>query len=383
MNVLLYDIGSYTQKDLICFLEKRGCKCRNILYKPINIYHDEFFEKKFKEQLTAAAYDFVMSTDFSPLVAKICCEHQIKYISWVYDSPVDTEQIEYYQYPTSYIFLFDRIEAERITRLGGLNIYHMPLAVNFDRLSKIPVTAKDRDIYGCDVSFVGSLYSSPLKQVMSVQGEYDKGYIDAIINAQLNVYGYNFVEEMLSDELIMRINDCIHIHGATASLTKAGLTSGINKLITRTERLTLLQMLGQSCRLFYYSNEQPALLSGLNYRGSTCYFSEMPKIFKLSRLSLNPSLKSIQSGIPLRALDILGCGGTLLSNYQPELAEYFIDGKDVIMYDSMEDALCKADYYLKHDELRRELAQNGLRKVITHFSYPDKISSMLKAAGII
>ena len=70
-------------------------------------------------------------------------------------------------------------------------------------------------------------------------------------------------------------------------------------------------------------------------------------------------------------------------NYQPELAEYFIDGEDVIMYDSIEDALCKADYYLKHDDARTSLAHNGLKKAVNHFSYPDKISSMLKTAGII
>lgn len=383
MNILLYDIGSYIQKDLIYFLKKQGCSCRNILYKLKDIYHDDFFEKRFKEQLCSADYDFVMSTNFSPLVAKICFEQQMKYISWVYDSPINTDYIEYYQFPTSYIFLFDRIEAERIAHLGGINIYHMPLAVNFDRLSGISITVKDHDIYGCDISFVGSFYNSSLKQIMSMQNDYDKGYIDAIINTQLMVYGYNFVEEMISDKLIMRMNDCVHNHGIAESLTKRGVISNIEKLVTRTERLTLVRMLAQSCRLFYYSYEQPELLSGLSYRGTAYYFSEMPKIFKLSRLNLNPTLKSIQSGIPLRALDILGCGGTLLSNFQPELADFFVDGEDVIMYDSIEDALCKADYYLKHADLRNELAKKGLQKAMTYFSYPDKISSMLKTAGIL
>lgn len=384
MNILLYDIGSYTQKDLIYFLKKQGCSCRNILYKLKDIYHDDFFEKKFKEQLCAADYDFVMSTNFSPLVAKICFEQRIKYISWVYDSPINTDYIEYYQFPTSYIFLFDRIETERIIHLGGRNIYHMPLAVNFERLSNIKISAKDRETYDCDVSFVGNFYINPLKQIMSLLNDYDKGYIDAIVNTQLMVYGYNFVEEMISDELITRMNDSILNHGCKVEgLTKRGLLFTINKLITWTERLTLLQMLGQSYKLFYYSCEQPKLLSDIPYRGTAYYFSEMPKIFKLSRLNLNPTLKSIQSGIPLRALDILGCGGALLSNFQPELAEYFVDGEDVIMYDSMEDALCKADYYLKHDDLRSELAQKGLQKAITCFSYPDKISSMLKTAGIM
>ena len=72
----------------------------------------------------------------------------------------------------------------------------------------------------------------------------------------------------------------------------------------------------------------------------------------------------------------------MLSNYQPELAEYFSDGQDVIMYESIEDALSKADYYLKHEEPRARIAQNGYQKVISHFTYPDRITTMLKTAGI-
>ena len=60
-----------------------------------------------------------------------------------------------------------------------------------------------------------------------------------------------------------------------------------------------------------------------------CYDSpleELPCVFRYSKLNLNPTLKSIQSGIPLRALDIMGAKGVLLSNFQPELVEYFEDG---------------------------------------------------------
>lgn len=384
MNILLYDIGSFTQKDLIYYLRQAGCNCRNVLYKMNDIYQDEFFERKFREQLAQGSYDFVMSTNFFPLVAKICFDQHIKYISWIYDSPINAERIEYYQYPTSFIFLFDRIETERIIRLGGQNIYHLPLAANFERLSKITVTKEDQDAFACDISFVGNFYESPLKQLMTMQNDYDKGYIDAIVDTQLRVYGYNFIEEMISDELVDRMNEGVNTHGCKVEgLTKRGVIHSIATLVTRAERLTLVNLLSQSCNLRYYSGEQPKLLSHIEYRGSAYYFSEMPKIFKLSKLNLNPTLKSIQSGIPLRVLDILGCGGVLLSNYQPELAEYFIDGEDVIMYDSIEDALCKADYYLKHDDARMSLAHNGLKKAVHHFSYPDKISSMLKTAGII
>lgn len=384
MKILLHDLGSYTQKDMIYYLEKQGCTCRNLHYKLTDLYEDAFFERQFTKALKQDSYDFVMSTNFNPMLAKICAENGIKYLAWVYDAPINADRIEYYQYPTSYLFLFDRLEAERIKSLGGVNIFHLPLAVNPDRLGGISITREDSLRYGADISFIGQFYQSPLQGIMPLIGEYEQGYIDSLVQTQLKVYGYNFLEEMITDEFMERINGQLRQNGIrNETLKKRGLFYSINRQVTHTERLTLLNILGQYYHVKYYSTEKPESLSHLSYEGTAHYFSEMPKIFRLSRLNLNPTLKSIQSGIPLRALDILGCGGVLFSNYQPELADYFVDGEDVVMYESLEDALDKADYYLHHDELLQSIAHNGHEKAVTHFSYPDKISYMLKTAGIL
>lgn len=384
MKILLYDLGSYTQSDMIYYLEKQGCTCRNIRYKMQDLYEDAFFEKKFEENLKKDSYDFVMSTNFNPVVAKICNRNNMKYLAWVYDSPINIDRIEYYQYPTSYIFLFDRIDVENLRSMGCVNIFHLPLAVNPDRLRAIHTAKEDSLRYSADISFIGQFYKSPLETIRPLLGQYEQGYVDALVETQLKIYGYNFLEEAVTDEFMEKVNEQLRRQGVQGELLKKrGLVLSISKQITHMERLALLNLLGQSYKVTYYSAEKPESLSHLQYGGTAYYFTEMPKIFRLSKLNLCPTLKSIQSGIPLRALDILGCGGALFSNFQPELAEYFNDGEDVIMYESIEDALVKADYYLRHDDLRQTIAQNGHQKAVAHFSYPDKISQMLKTAGIL
>ena len=103
----------------------------------------------------------------------------------------------------------------------------------------------------------------------------------------------------------------------------------------------------------------------------------MNAVFRNSALNLCPTLRSIISGIPLRSLDILVNRAVLFSNYQPELAEYFSDGEDLIMYESIEDAIAKADYYLAHKEVLEEMKIKGYEKVIKYFSYEDKIKKIL------
>ena len=111
--------------------------------------------------------------------------------------------------------------------------------------------------------------------------------------------------------------------------------------------------------------------------GPVKYHTQMPLVFKSSRLNLCPTLRSIVSGIPLRSLDILACGGVLLSNYQPELAEYFMDGEDLIMYSSLEEAIDKAQWYLSNEDARAAIAGHAMPILEKEFDYSTRIRLIL------
>ncbi len=108
----------------------------------------------------------------------------------------------------------------------------------------------------------------------------------------------------------------------------------------------------------------------------------MPKVFRLSRINLCPTLRSIRSGIPLRAIDIIGAGGFLLCNPQPELMEYFQPDRDIACYSSMADAVEKVRFYLSHEDIRLRLAQNAYAVAREHFAYPQRIAYMFQTAGL-
>ena len=123
-------------------------------------------------------------------------------------------------------------------------------------------------------------------------------------------------------------------------------------------------------------------MKNVEYMGTCNYLSEMPKVFKASDINLNITLKILQTGIPLRALDILGCGGFLLSNYQEELAENFENEKEIVLYESIEDAYAKADFYIRHPDLRKQIAQNGHKKAVEQFNYKTQLTKLFEEAGL-
>ena len=69
---------------------------------------------------------------------------------------------------------------------------------------------------------------------------------------------------------------------------------------------------------------------------------------------MNFTIRNIRTGLPLRIWDILGAGGFLLTNYQIELGDFFENGKDLVYYDSLDDMMRKAEYYLDHEDERKD-----------------------------
>jgi hypothetical protein len=66
-----------------------------------------------------------------------------------------------------------------------------------------------------------------------------------------------------------------------------------------------------------------------------------------------------------RIFEGMACGKMVLTDRLPEgthLEQLFEDGKDIVYYDSIEDAVAKAKYYLEHDDERKRIAANGMVK---------------------
>ena len=387
MKLLIFEwaAGTFTYNDIISSFDEHGIVHRTVSYQFDDKNEDDFFEARFTGKLKEDTYDAVFSVNYFPLVAKCCHSLGVVYISWSYDNPLDVPDIEKtLGFPENHVFVFDRIQAEGYRSKGYTNVHHMPLAVNTRRLDAIKLTKQERELYLADVSFVGKMYDSMFNEYRNLMDDRCRGYIDALSASQSKVFGYWFVDELLTDDIMDRINRHFKELDETTQFTlpKEALSYAIAANITRCDRLLILNLLAKRLKVNIYSWEKCDLLHNVNYMGSCGYHDQMPRVFKASRINLNITLKILQSGIPLRVMDILGSGGFLLSNYQPEIAEHFVNGRDVVMYESIEDALEKAMYYAGNEDLRKEIAKNGHDRAAQLFSYDTQLKKIFETAGI-
>ena len=386
MRLLIFEwaSGTYTYNDIAETLTSEGVSFRTVSYNFADKNNDEFFEWRFGKELEQS-YDAVFSVNYFPLVAKCCDKAGIKYISWSYDNPLDVPDIEKtLGLSCNRVFLFDRIQADKYRNLGFDNVYHMPLAANCKRLDAIRLSAKDVAEYEADISFVGKMYDSMIGEYLELMDEYCRGYIEAAMSAQSKVLGYYMIDEILNDAIMKRINEHFRELDRNTEfvLPKEALSYAMAAEITKRDRITILHILSKRYKLNLYSWNKCEILTSVHYKGSCDYPVQMPKVFKASRVNLNIGLRILQSGIPLRVMDILGAGGFLLSNYQPEIAENFVDGQDVVMYESVEDAIEKAIFYLNNNELRERIAASGHDRVKNEFSYEKQLGKIFEISKL-
>ncbi len=327
---------------------------------------------------------FVFGFNYYPAIAIACKACRIRYVSWIYDSPFIQVYSHTALYDTNRIFCFDSYEVEKLKALGVNNISYLPMPAAIGHYDRVHPSAADVKEYSSDITFIGSTYSETRNHMFRHLENLDdntRGYVDALIQMQLRIYGMDVIEPALTDEVMEKIQKVCPVYARGDGMESAQWVVAnyfLARKVTAIERQKLLSLLAEKHRVLLFTPEATPDMPGVKNMGSIDYYDRAPYAMKCAKINLNISLRSIHTGMPLRALDILGCGGFLLTNYQSDFLEYLEPGRDFVYYDSIENAAALCDYYLEHEDERKAIAASGYEKVKKHLSYTDQVRRMLE-----
>lgn len=399
MKILIYRWDIYPYEDIITTLKKQGHSVDVPVFGEINHLRDDGFEKKLANYLSIGKYDVVFSVNYFSTIARVCHNYHIYYISWTVDTPLISMQTDTVYYPENRIFTFDRKEWIEFQQKGVEHIYHLPLAGNPDRLFRFSDIASQQVSYTSDitstqeylypVSFVGSLYhKNRYEEMCQVMPDYLCGYLDAAIEAQLHVSCGNLLSEMMSDSIFQEIKPYLtlepgyedYFSGREAQDNLLKLQFNTRVLchkVASISRTQILNKLATRYPMHLFTTSDTSALSLVYTHPPVDYRTEMSAVFCASKINLNITSPNINTGIPLRVWDILSVGGFVLSDYRPEYDGLLQNGHDIVLFDGLEDLSQKVDYYLNHEEERRQIAQNGYERVLQGNNYSSRMETIL------
>lgn len=382
MRILVYRWKAYNYMDIEQTFAAMGHIVDHIEQKLGNYDIEPEFEKILTKKIHEQDYDLVFTVNYFAVISNVCQREHIPYVSWTCDNPLISMYHESVFHDCNYIFTFDQTNYLEFKQMGVKHIWYLPLSVDAKRLDSLMNQADDLYQYQADVSFVGSLYErNSYDKIKSSLPEYLRGYFDATMEAQMNLSGANIIEPMLTTEILEKLQKYFRLEKSEGSFSDLGLifqTTVLGFKIAEIERRRALLELSKYFKVHVYSNSDTSDFLNIQYCGAVDYWSQMPKVFRASKINLNMTIPNIKSGIPLRVWDILGSGGFLLTNYQAEIPYYFEEGKDLVCFDGIEDMRDKVRYYLSHEEERAKIARSGYEKVKEHHTYVDRLSKILK-----
>ena len=386
MEILFYRYNSICEPDILQVFTDFGIT--------VHVEEQEMHNKsitprecagKVAEWILQKPLSFVFSINFFPAISYTCEKLKVPYVCWSVDSPVPELFSNALKNRYNRIFLFDRAQYEFFSPVNPDCIYHLPLASNVKRWEQIVLGMTDTDFitYGADLSFVGSLYTEKCKYDRLSLSPHTRGFVDGLMEAQLKVFGCNFIPESLTEEVIREIADAdpdfYKSEDAYTDMSRYLVAHQyIGMKLAAVERARTLRFLSEQFPLALYTRSDASKLPKADCRGGVSTLTEMPKVFHASRINLNITMRPIESGLSLRVWDVLGCGGFLMTNYQAELPEYFEIGKDLEAYESLPELSEKIRYYLSHEEERLEIAIRGYEKAAKYHSYETRLAQMIK-----
>ena len=325
------------------------------------------------------------SMDYFQYISLAAKRAGILYYCWIFHIPQWNLYSNQAQFPNNRFFTYDHVHLRDMMRNNIKNATYLSLAADKKLFSGASngIAGSMLTKYVSEVSFMGNLYESGNNLFNRISPEAKsnpvyKQLVKAIRRKMFN-YGRGVLEADITPEMVeflMKEADPEKWNYYFASQEDIVIQSIIARKVTVEERKAVVVELAKNFDFKLYSSSTTKKHPEIQNMGAVDFRKIAPLVFHQSRVNIYVTPRAITTGIPLRVLEIMSCQGFVLTNYQEDLANEFVEGREVVMYRSLEDLLEKTRYYLDHEDERLAIAMAGYEKVMREYNFAAKLSTI-------
>ncbi len=162
---------------------------------------------------------------------------------------------------------------------------------------------------------------------------------------------------------------------AVARLVMAELAGPLRGHFARIQRIETVAEVARRSGVVIFGRDWEHTPLASNARGSISY-QRTASVFRRSRIVLHVH-RFYMEGINDRMLNVPACGALLVTRKTDELERILEPGREVVTYETAEEAADKVEFYLRNERARRAIADAGCRRVHAEHSFGRRLKTVL------
>jgi len=338
----------------------------------------------------------VAAINYTEGLAELAAAHHCRLICWEIDP--NTSAPPRCQSPAAgenaFLFSYRRAQVAELRAGGFSHVEYLPLAADLERRAPVPLTAGERARYGTPVSFVGS---SMQPQAAGFRQSFVAGFVAALggarPSANAEAEGAALLDEVLAEQrrdfTRFVVPDVLARRAPDLARARpdflAQLARWAGEIAAAEKRLGYVGRLGRF-GVCVWGDEgwRAAQSAGLpcHYRGPAGHGLELTKIYCASLINVDNGRVYQDDIVTMRVFDVLACGGFVLAERSPALAELFEIGAEIDCYASADELEAKVAHYLAHPEAARAIALRGRAAVCARHGIDGRVARMLAVSAV-
>jgi hypothetical protein len=291
----------------------------------------------------------------------------------------------------AFLFTYRRAQVDELRAGGFPHVEYLPLGADPARRTPVPLTGADRARFGAAVTFVGS---SMQPQVAGFRQSFLTSFApgqpggvaqaDAVLDETLAEQRRDFSRDVVAGALARRCPELARADPARL----AQLARWAAEIAAAEKRLAYVARLGQfGARVWgdegwrAATGEQAGTPTGVHYQGPAGHGLELNKIYCASQINVDVGRLYQSDIVTMRVFDVLACGGFVLAERSPALAELFQIGVEIDDYGDADELTTKVAHYLANPAAAHAIAERGRAAVLQRHTVAARVARMLAASG--
>jgi spore maturation protein CgeB len=383
VRVLFLNSSGWIVSEVLQALKNNNCNVEVINVSHLNpenknLTLDDYlhFHKELIKKLIEFKPDCILTINHAAfdsigLLSKILEQFKMPFISWFVDSPLYIfKNAEPQKSNYLYLFLWEKSYVERLIELGFSHVFYLPLASGHESLAITPITAQERELYNCDVAFVGN--SNKENTTDWFNKEYTSPKIIELTNEAVKFQIKNPDVEMRH---ILHDLDTANLLDKFDSETKLQFEAYCTLKATELFRNKVVKMLSENFNLKIFGDERWKENYSKNYCRKLDYYKDLPKLYKNAKIIVNVTSFQMNSAVNQRVFDVFFAGGFMISDYRSDYDGLF--GTNVVpVYKSIDELQNLVKFYLNQEQERKKISEI-IREIVTkNHLYSMRISEL-------